>query len=146
MNIDVFKKLSLYYFEILGTIFIFYIILVFIFGKQKPHMIELCILSLILMITCLGMGGVGSYLAKQESIMYSCLSGSKTIEMISYTLNKAGYSCSDNIIDKSSGEFIYTSTSRNTKLYGSIHVFIYKDVIEVKAPRILCKKYLCKIT
>jgi len=78
--------------------------------------------------------------------MYNCLSGSKTIEMISDTLNKAGYCYSDNITDKKNGKFIFTSTSRNTKVYGSIRVFICKDAIEVKAPRILCKKYLNKIT
>ncbi len=145
MNIDTFKKVSLYYFEILGTIFTFYIILLLIFSKQKPHIIELCIISLILFITCLGMGGIGSYLAKQESVMYTSLDRDKTIEMVSNILNKAGYSCGDRATDKSSGEFIYTSTSRNTKFYGNVSVFMYKDAIEVKAPRILYLKYLNKM-
>lgn len=145
MNFNVFKKISLYYFEILGTIFTFYIILLFIFGKQKSHIIELCIISLILLITCLVMGGIGSYLAKQETVMYNSLDRAKTIEMVSKILNKAGYSCGDNITDKTSGEFIYTSTSRNTKFYGNISVFMHKDAIEVKAPRILYMKYLNKM-
>ena len=77
--------------------------------------------------------------------MYTSLDRAKTIEMVSNILNKAGYSCGDKTTDKSSGEFIYTSTSRNTKFYGNVSVFMHKDAIEVKAPRILYLKYLNKM-
>lgn len=145
MNMKAFKKFFLYYIQILGLSFISYILLDFLFNKSKPHIVELFIIFSIYIIACLAMGWVGSYLSKQQFFIYNIKDGYMTIDMISKTLNKSGYSCDSDKVDPYEGELIYSSTPRIEKFYGKVYVIIYKDTIEVKAPRILFIKYLNKL-
>jgi hypothetical protein len=91
------------------------------------------------------MGCIGSYLSKQQTVVYNIKNDSIAIDMITKTLNKSGYNCSNDIKDHYEGEIVYSSKTQSAGFYGKVFVTTYQDTIEVKAPRILFIKYLNKL-
>ena len=140
-RIVTFKKFFIFTF---CTSFILVVIIgigLFFATKSEDLLQSFIVLFVACLIASLFFGIVGSYLAASKNITYNVEDENLAVNLISKTLNKAGYSDKE----EKSGELIFTPQPHIEKFYGKVYIKIHDKTVEVRAPRILVIKYLNRV-